>query len=166
MTVVPIRRTQALAIPMLIALGCAPAVETPVIVLQAAAPSAPPAPEVEVDRQEDVPFVGGQVWTGTYVCSQGETALWLHIVTVTGNDVRATFEFAHVPSGAHGEYELGGRYDPHNRALVLTPGRWLSQPPNYISVGMSGRVSSDRKRFQGKITEPSCGAFIVSLGGG
>ena len=152
-------------IPMLIALGCVPTAEAPVVVLQVAAPSEPPATQVAADQPEEVPFVGGQVWTGTYVCSQGETALWLRIFAATGNDVSATFEFEHVPSGAHGEYELLGRYDPHKRTLVLTPGRWLSQPPNYISVGMSGRVSSDGKRFQGKITEPSCGTFTVALGG-
>ena len=157
MTVSPLRA--AVAPILLLALGCAPRAEPPVVLI----PVAPPPPSEPADL--NVPFAGGQVWTGTYVCAQGETALWLHVVGVAGNDVRATFDFAHVPSGARGEYEVAGRYDPAARRLVLVPGRWLLRQEGYVTVGMSGRVSPRGTRFQGTITYPTCGAFSVELGG-
>ena len=100
----------------------------------------------------------GEDWIGQYRCAQGATDLDLHIDAVSGNQVDATFIFAHGPSGAAGSFKMRGTIDP-NGNVALAPGPWIARPPSYESVGMSGSVHGTT--FRGRIDNPSCGVFIV-----
>ena len=102
----------------------------------------------------------GENWIGRYQCAQGTTDLDLRIDAVSGNQIDATFLFAHGPSGAAGSYRLRGLIGSDG-SLTLAPTAepWIARPPNYIAVGMSGVV--DASAYRGRIDNPSCGAFIV-----
>lgn len=104
------------------------------------------------------PVHPGEEWVGTYQCAQGVTDVIVHIDRVTGSAVDARFEFSHSPSGAAGMYEMRGTVQPDGRAHFL-PGRWIDQPPGYVTVGMTGQVQGDA--FVGRIDNPSCGGFSV-----
>ena len=131
---------------------------TVVVTVPAATAMTEPDEVLEEGRSE-APFVAGAVWTGYYTCSQGRTELVLRIVEVHGSEVSAVFDFTHRPTEVHGSYQLSGRYDAENRSLDLHPDEWIARPPNYVMVGMTGTVSSDGRRWDGKITHPSCTTF-------
>jgi hypothetical protein len=135
------------------ATGTAP---SPVVV----APAVAPPPEVTATVGKN-PFVTGQEWRGVYVCAQGETDLFLQIRRVQGDFVRAVFAFFHDGSGASGAYEVAGQWDARTSQLVLTPGEWLRKPSGYVSVGLSGKVTSDV--YEGKVDHATCGTFSVRL---
>jgi hypothetical protein len=121
-------------------------------------PSPPPAdtaPAAPV-AAAPAPMRSDEEWIGTYRCAQGETDLDLRVDRVVGGAVEAVFQFSHAASGASGAYEMHGTLSPDGR-VALVPGRWLSRPPNYVSVGMHGEVRGDD--FTGRIDNPTCGAF-------
>src|SRR5262249_4337235 len=69
-------------------------------------------PPARADEPADGrPFAPGQVWSGSYVCPQGRTALRLIIVHVDGDRLEAIFDFHHAPSGARGSYVIRGSRD-------------------------------------------------------
>jgi hypothetical protein len=150
--------------------ACTPALEAPVIEIHAAPPasgmSLPPSASASPQQQPQlvaagIPFADGQTWIGRYFCAQGETTLLFHVTHVEGLEIDAIFDFHHDASGADGAYRMSGRWDPSSGSVTMTPGQWLQQPPRYIGVGMTGRVSG--ARFTGKIDEPSCRDFSVVL---
>jgi hypothetical protein len=120
-------------------------------------PPPPPTAQVVIVAPA-APIRGGEDWIGRYTCAQGETDLDLHIDAVRGDQLEATFIFAHGPSDAAGSYKLRGSIAPDGQ-VMLVPGPWLSRPPNYVSVGMRGVVQGNT--FRGRIENPSCGEFIV-----
>ena len=126
-----------------------------------AAPAPTPATAVIVAAVPETPFAAGQAWTGRYVCAQGITDLVVRIQAVQGNLVQAVFAFHHVPTGAAGEYELGGSWDPTSRVADLVPGAWIVQPPGYVTVGMRGTVAANGVEWSGTIQNPSCGSFSL-----
>ena len=109
------------------------------------------------------PFSAGQVWKGSYICSQGPTDLTLRIQSADDSRVDVVFDFSHGPTGAYGAYRMSGTYDPSTRGLRLTAGSWIRQPPGYMSVDMSGTVDEKRTVFTGKILNSSCSDFEVRL---
>jgi hypothetical protein len=119
----------------------------------------PPPPTAQVVVTAPAPFVrGGEDWIGRYTCAQGETDLDLHIDAVRGEQLEATFIFAHGPSNAAGSYKLRGSISPDGQ-VIFVPGPWLERPPNYVSVGMRGVVQGNT--FRGRIDNASCSDFIV-----
>ncbi|HWO87533.1 MAG TPA: hypothetical protein VNL98_00125 [Gemmatimonadales bacterium] len=97
-------------------------------------------------------------WTGTYTCGQGETGLTLTITPGVMGQLEARFEFRALPSNPSvpsGEYWMAGwvTTDGH---VALVGVEWIRQPPNYIMVGLWGRLSADRRRFSGIV--PECAA--------
>jgi hypothetical protein len=125
-------------------------------------PPPPPSPTVTAQVQVAPAAPGlmnaGENWVGRYQCAQGLTDLDLRIDAVNGNQIDATFIFAHSASGAAGSYKLSGTIDPSGN-LTLVPGPWIARPPNYVSVGMSGVVNGTA--YRGRIDNGSCGMFIV-----
>ncbi len=107
------------------------------------------------------PFESGQIWKGTYLCSQGVTNLALKVSSANGDQVDAVFDFVHPSSGAAGSFHMSGVYDEKTRALRLHAGPWIKQPPNYMTVDMDGAVSTDRTTFSGIMLNESCGKFEV-----
>ena len=120
----------------------------------------PPAATVQVQVAPQAPGLmnAGENWIGRYQCAQGMTDLDLRIDAVNGNQIDATFIFAHGPSGAAGEYKMRGTIAPDGN-LTLVPGAWVARPPNYVSVGMTGVVNGTA--YRGRIDNPTCGIFIV-----
>jgi hypothetical protein len=107
------------------------------------------------------PFAAGQTWSGTYICAQGSTSLVLHIVAAARGRVDAIFELDYQPKHVHGSFKTTGTYDPSTRELDLLPGVWITQPVNYVTVTMSGRVSDDGRTYSGSIGGPSCTTFSI-----
>ena len=122
-------------------------------------PPPPPAVTVQVVPAPQRGLLNaGEDWIGRYQCAQGLTDLDLHIDAVNGDQVDATFIFAHGPSSAAGSYKMRGTIAPDGN-VVLVPGPWVARPPNYVSVGMSGVVNGTA--FRGRIDNPTCGVFTV-----
>lgn len=80
------------------------------------------------------------VWTGRYICAQGETELQLTIRDV-GSRLWAVFAFSatpenpNVPSGA---FEMSGRL-LQGTTVVLNAGRWIDRPGDYEVVHLRGQ---------------------------
>ncbi len=114
----------------------------------------------------------GQVWRGSYTCSQGATPLTLRITDIAhgeretpygdGRYATADFEFGGQGSGIpRGSYRLEGAVLDDGQ-VRLAPRAWIRRPPGYMMVGLSGRVDA-RGNFTGRIADRSCGAFELRL---
>ena len=131
-----------------------------VIVVLQEPPAEPPVDAwLPEDTHGENPLGRVRAWHGDYDCPQGNTDFTLHILATRGDHITAMFDFHHVESGASGRYLMSGRYHSATRAVRLTPGAWLDQPPHYESVAMRGEVSEDGSLFAGKKEHPLCGAF-------
>jgi hypothetical protein len=101
-------------------------------------------------------------WVGHYLCGQGTTGLTLTVATTRGSPMRALFHFYadqsdhSVPEGC---YEMEGTYDVLARHVELVAGKWILQPDGYVTVDLSGDVSSDGSVMKGAVIGPGCGAF-------
>ena len=102
-------------------------------------------------------------WTGTYVCSQGETGLRLAIQATAGGALTATFNFYAVPANprvASGSFTMTGT-DSH-AGVHLTHGHWIKEPAGYMMVDLSAPPASDGGAvLSGTVTTPGCGTFSV-----
>ena len=144
--------------------------------LQAAAGAESSVPHLE----------SGQVWTGHYLCEQGDTNLQLEITEVDEDFlVQAIFDFDFEHNGCSGRYTVSGMLQADG-SLVLEPEQigsetvgWLENrnsfsrsdnPCHYVSVGMVGAVtvqSSGEMIYSGTIDDGSygwCEDFMVSHG--
>ena len=128
-------------------------------------PEAPAARPKPAARHDENPFERVRTWIGDYECPQGRTKLWLHVGQIDDARLTAVFDFNHAASGAAGQYLLEGSYDKKTRKATFSPGEWLSQPPGYVSVGMTGVVAPDGSLFTGTIDEPACGDFRLRPAG-
>ncbi len=103
-------------------------------------------------------------WTGSYVCSQGETGLRLAIQEASGGALTATFSFYAVPANpgvASGSFTMTGT-DSH-AGVRLTYGHWIKQPAGYEMVDLSAPPASDGgQRLSGTVTTPGCATFAVT----
>jgi hypothetical protein len=103
-------------------------------------------------------------WTGTYVCSQGETGLRLAIRAASGGTLTATFNFYAVPANPRvqsGSFTMTGT-DSH-AGMLLTYGHWIKQPGGYEMVDLSAPPPSDGgDRLSGTVTTSGCTTFTVT----
>ncbi|HEU0300201.1 MAG TPA: surface-adhesin E family protein [Longimicrobium sp.] len=102
------------------------------------------------------------LWRGTYVCSQGETALELELRGNANGIVRGTFAFSAAPGNRgvpSGAYPLLGRLS--GTSLVLRPIDAPDLPESYIPVGIQGTVAPGGERITGWIEGPTCGGMMV-----
>jgi eukaryotic-like serine/threonine-protein kinase len=102
-------------------------------------------------------------WTGTYVCSQGQTGLRLAIQTAAGGTLTATFNFYAVPANPgvpSGSFTMTGT---SSRAGVhLTHGHWIKEPAGYMMIDLSAPPASDGGAvLSGTVTTPGCTTFTV-----
>jgi hypothetical protein len=106
-------------------------------------------------------------WTGSYVCSQGETGLRLAIQAAPDGTLTATFSFYALPVNPgvpSGSFTMTGTYSASG--IDLTQGQWTSQPADYEMVDLSsGPPVQNGTVLTGSITTPGCGAFTVTRGG-
>ena len=128
---------------------------------------------------DDRIMVGGQIWLGSYICSQGSTDLELHIVDVSNDSVNALFSFdtgRGTDTGCSGRYQLSGTIDygaPDFGSLTLVPEGgtsstegWMENPCHYTSVGMTGRIrtaDNGDQTYEGTIDFAGCDTFLVTL---
>ena len=124
----------------------------------------PPGPVQRVapaPREPDPPRYS--VWSGSYLCSQGVTAVQLRIVAAPDGSARATFEFGpHADNPnlvARGSYQLTGALFVDDAGLLqlkLAPDHWIDQPPSYIMVGLSASSDAGQRVLRGKIENTAC----------
>jgi hypothetical protein len=102
-------------------------------------------------------------WTGSYICSQGDTGLRL-VVRARGPALTATFSFYALPRHPgvpSGEYTMTGTATAAR--MILRPGHWIRQPSGYEMVGLTAGPSADRgKILRGRVTNPACSTFSVT----
>lgn len=99
------------------------------------------------------------VWHGTYVCTQGKTAVTI-LLHHDGEHITGTFEFgplAENPHVPHGRYEISGTQV--GTTLEIQPGAWIEHPASYVTVGFAGEMDRDHRLFHGKIAFDGCGAI-------
>jgi hypothetical protein len=105
-------------------------------------------------------------WTGSYVCSQGETGLRLVIQAVPDGTLTATFNFYAVPDNPgvpSGSFTMTGTYSA--AGVALTHDQWISQPAGYEMVDLSsGPPIQDGTVLAGSVTTPGCSTFTVTRG--
>ncbi len=149
--------------------GCSPApafVSVPLEpqnapVASASAPKDPPPGLPVAVEAAGSPWRIGDTWTGSYECTQGQTDLRLHVRGVQGGDLDVVFDFEHAATGAAGQFEMSGKYDPASRRLRLVAGEWITRPARYVTVDLEGRTSADGRTFAGRVPTAGCGAFSV-----
>jgi hypothetical protein len=103
-------------------------------------------------------------WRGDYICGQGVTALALTIEPRKDGSLTALFHFEAVPDNPDvptGCYEMQGRFTPATGDVALSPLRWLRRPPNYVMVGLDGRLAPDGAQIEGQVQGPGCSFFRV-----
>jgi hypothetical protein len=136
--------TVAQLLPQANALQARAAMARSVVPATAAAP-APVTAAAAVAPTVD-PIQGA--WEGSYRCGQGVEGMKLRLTRAPGavpNGVAALtgivefYPLAANPMGASGSYQVAGNY--FNGRLVVTPQRWISQPPGYGMAGLIGTVS-------------------------
>lgn len=103
---------------------------------------------------DSMPFKAGEVWEGTYVCSQGETPLVFTVEEVKENTVKAKFEFKF--GRKKGSYRVIGNYSSENREFEFMPDKWINRPAGVSRVGLKGTIDKNGSNLRGTITNPSC----------
>lgn len=101
------------------------------------------------------------VWRGKYDCRQGVTALELTIDVAANGDANALFMFGpheqnpNIPSGS---YRMTGTVREAGPLLEvrLVPLEWISQPENYVMVGINADSDRARHTLTGVITDAGC----------
>jgi clan AA aspartic protease (TIGR02281 family) len=106
-------------------------------------------------------------YNGHYFCSQGMTSLTIRFLKPeSGSQAVSIFEFGpssanqSIPSGA---FLLGGTVNLSSGKLDLHPLSWISQPPGYVMVGLSGTSNDGGITFEGTVQGGTgCAAFSIS----
>jgi eukaryotic-like serine/threonine-protein kinase len=118
---------------------------------------------VAVASSRHAPTLAG-TWTGTYVCSQGETGLRLVIQTGSGDALTAQFNFYAVPANPRvpsGSYTMTGTSSA--AGIHLIPGHWIHQPAGYEMVDLSGPPPTNGGALlRGTVTTPGCTTFSLT----
>lgn len=81
------------------------------------------------------------VYKGSYVASQGETALTLAIFKI-GDDYKAQFDFESLPgrnNAKEGEYYMDVSYDPKTDMYFFDAYEWTEKPAWYSMLDLSGK---------------------------
>ena len=106
-------------------------------------------------------------YQGYYKCLQGLTLLNLSIYSISDDTVRAMFSFGpsnlnpYVPRGA---YWVQGVIDAARGIMELQPGSWITQPPNFVMVGLDGSSRDHGKTYSGHIVGgQACTSFTLKL---
>jgi len=113
------------------------------------------------------PFPRHSVWTGTYRCNQGLSAVRLTIDAKASGEAVARYEFGPVesnPDVPSGAFELAGTLratGPSSFDGELEPTRWIERPGEYFMVGLSIATSGSPRRLRGSIHHETCSEFKV-----
>lgn len=105
-------------------------------------------------------------YQGYYACIQGLTALSLQFVGPI-NDSRQTAIFKFGPTLHNqgvpvGAFIVRGTLYLQSGELDLRPVSWLSQPPGFVMVGLSGRSNDGGHTFEGDVLSGlNCTKFSI-----
>lgn len=106
-------------------------------------------------------------WRGTYTCEQGQTGMMLSFSPAGADALQGIFWFfpadgeAKEPSGS---FEFSATLEKDGRSFLATAGNWIRQPPGFVTVDFSGRLSSDGNSVSGQILNSRCSVFQVTRG--
>jgi hypothetical protein len=136
----------------------------------APAPAAEPAVVIESGPSGSVgyrpptrhTFPTHSVWEGTYVCSQGLSAVRFTIDATRTGDATAEYDFGPTPSNTsvpQGAYTMKGQLHATARGFTaeLEPDEWLVHPPGYLMVSLT--LVAEGNEMTGTISHPNCSQF-------
>ena len=110
------------------------------------------------------PVAAGDIFTGSYVCTQGITGLSV-VIDSWSESPLARFIFFPLPQSIHeceGEFHLTGSWTAASRSLEFIPGDWIRNPCGFGSVGLRGTLSDTGVEYSGAITGSSGGCSTLS----
>jgi WD40-like Beta Propeller Repeat len=94
---------------------------------------------------------------GTYICSQGETAMQLDTRASANGSLAAVLTFGGTNNIPRGRYALTGTWS--GNSFRLAPEKWLDQPAGYTMTPISGAVENGG--ITGVVEAASCGAMTL-----
>jgi TPR repeat protein len=108
----------------------------------------------------------GGVWSGSYLCRQGETGVDLVFDELNDDGVvHANFTFFSLSgknNAESGKYSLFGQYNITENQLYMTPNKWIRMAPNYVPVGFTASSPSHESyTITGIIASPGCNQIHV-----
>jgi clan AA aspartic protease (TIGR02281 family) len=105
------------------------------------------------------------LFRGSYICSQGLTALVLRIlIPSTASDTHARFSFGPSqlnPSVPDGSFSMVGHVDLSRGTMALRPIEWIQRPEPFVMVGLEGSSSDGGKTFYGRVVGEGCDSFSM-----
>jgi len=115
-------------------------------------------------------FFKGQVWNGSYFCTQGPTSLTIKVTSVefqSGQEIiQAELSFVietKSKKATKGSYTIEGVLESEGRAVAFdpVPGSWKDRPSNFVMVGLQGVMSKVRGElvFAGSVPIFGCDSF-------
>jgi hypothetical protein len=107
-------------------------------------------------------FAPGQLWIGTYACSDEVVPAALAVDSVSSEGIMGRIDVRVGASGALASYSVRGSFDATTREATFTAGGWLLSPPsNAPAVGFDGFASLSGTELSGDVTSGGCGAFSL-----
>jgi hypothetical protein len=103
---------------------------------------------------------------GAYFCGRRVVKLTLSVYAPTAGGPReALFSFgpqANASDIANGAFIVQGSIDLNGGSLQLSPVKWVSQPPGYQWLGLTGRSDDGGRTFSGQLLQTTdCTAFTL-----
>jgi len=96
-------------------------------------------------------------YRGVYFCGRRMVRLTLTLFPPGGDARRrAVFSFGPLPTSPdvpHGSFIVEGSLDPNGGTFSLTPVKWVTQPPGYNWLGLSGRSDDGGKTYSGRVAD-------------
>jgi hypothetical protein len=107
---------------------------------------------------QEVDMLSG-IWTGTYTCAQGLTAMTLSIDS-DGESWQGVFDFGPLKGNKtvpHGAYQV--TVEQHADGYTFAPGEWIERPEGYYPVTLHGQLSPDQMQLSGSVEFDGCSTF-------
>jgi hypothetical protein len=104
------------------------------------------------------------IWTGSYHCDQGDTAVTMALMVEDGGATHGTFAFGNLPGRSNvkaGKYRIEGRYDERGDSLRMEPVGWIDKPPGYTQLGFALTYVRRAQWLTGRIEWKSCSTIIL-----
>jgi hypothetical protein len=130
---------------------------------QLSSKTAPPEYKISPTQSPSSPGVSYQ---GAYFCGRRVARVTLKVLPQVGEPRRhAIFTFGPEPTSPdvpRGAFMVEGSIDQHGGELSLSPVKWVTKPPGYNWLGLSGRSDDGGKTFSGRIVNNSaCTIFTL-----
>jgi hypothetical protein len=112
------------------------------------------------------PSSPGASYQGAYFCGRRVARVTLKVLPQVGEPRRhAILSFGPEPTSPdvpHGAFMVEGSIDLHGGELSMAPVKWVTRPPGYNWLGLSGRSDDGGKTFSGRTVDNSaCTIFTL-----